>query len=133
MIPDFNEHGYLPPGIHRARLAEIEKRFGKGSEIRRVQMQSLHWLVDLAKRAGIERLIINGSFVTDVFEPNDVDCVLRIAEGFPLNSGVEEAILAGLPFLDIHLVDQEDFDYFTQRLFAEDRQLRARGMIEVRL
>jgi len=31
------------------------------------------------------------------------------------------------------LVDQEDFDYFTQRLFAEDRRSRARGMIEVQL
>lgn len=41
MIPDFNEHGYLPPGIHRATPAEIEERFGRGSEIRRAQMQLL--------------------------------------------------------------------------------------------
>ena len=59
MIPQFNEHGYLPPGLHRASLDEIEERFGRGTEIRRAQMQSLYWLVDLARRAGIERLILN--------------------------------------------------------------------------
>ena len=66
MIPKLDEHGNLPPGIHRATLAEIEERFGKSTEVRRAQIQSLHWLVDAAKRAGIERLIVNGSFVTDV-------------------------------------------------------------------
>ena len=69
MIPPFNEHGYLPPGIHSATLDEVESRFGCGSELRRVQLESLRWLVDLAGRAGAVRLIINGSFVTDVIEP----------------------------------------------------------------
>ena len=76
MIPPFNEHGYLPPGIHRASLDEIEARFGLEPELRRVQMESLRWLVEIAQRAGVERLIVNGSFATDEFEPNDVDCDL---------------------------------------------------------
>ena len=50
-------------------------------------MDSLRWLVDLARRAGVLRLVINGSFVTDVFEPNDVDCVLLIGSHF-LNDSV---------------------------------------------
>jgi hypothetical protein len=33
MIPPFDEHGYLPPGIHPATLAEIEEWFGKSPEI----------------------------------------------------------------------------------------------------
>ena len=36
MIPSFDEHGYLPPGIHPATLDEIEARFGRESELRRV-------------------------------------------------------------------------------------------------
>jgi hypothetical protein len=28
VIPPFNEHGYLPPGIHPATLDEVESRFG---------------------------------------------------------------------------------------------------------
>jgi hypothetical protein len=49
MIPPFEDNGYLPPGIHRAVLDEIETRFAHESELRRVQMESLRWLVDLAK------------------------------------------------------------------------------------
>jgi hypothetical protein len=66
MIPPFDEHGYLPPGIHPATLDEVEARFGCESELRRVQMESLRWLVDLARRAGVARLIVNGSFATEV-------------------------------------------------------------------
>lgn len=62
-------------------------RDGCESELRRVQLESLRWLVDLARRAGVARLIINGSFVTEVFEPNDVDCALLIGAGFPPRQG----------------------------------------------
>ena len=89
MIPPFDEHGYLPPGVHAATFGEVETRFGCGSELRRGQMESLRWLLDLARRAGVIRLIINGSFVTDVFEPNDVDCVLLIGTGFPQDQAAE--------------------------------------------
>ncbi len=76
MIPAFYDNGYLPPGIHLATLDEIRDRFGLESEVRRAQMESLVWLVDLARSAGIRRIVVNGSFVTDILEPNDVDCVL---------------------------------------------------------
>lgn len=131
MLPEFNEHGNLPPGIYRASLFEIEERFGRETEVRRVQMESLRWLVDLARRAGVQRIVMDGSFVSTTPEPNDVDCVLLTPDAFPVDPEAEEAILEGLPFLDAHLVDQEDFDYFVQRVFAEDKRLRARGMIEV--
>ncbi len=52
MIPPCNDDGYLPPGIHPATLEEIAARFGKESELRQAQVQSLGWLVDLARRAG---------------------------------------------------------------------------------
>jgi hypothetical protein len=64
MIPPFDEHGYLPPGIHPASRDEVEARFGCESKLRRVQIDSLRWLVGVASRAGVERLILNGSFVT---------------------------------------------------------------------
>jgi hypothetical protein len=54
MIPPFEDNGYLPSGLHRATLAEIEARFGVESELRQVQVDSIRWLVDLAKRAGVE-------------------------------------------------------------------------------
>ena len=131
MIPAFDENGYLPPGIHPATLDEIKNRFGSESELRRVQMESLNWLVDLARRAGVIRLVINGSFTTEVFEPNDVDCVLLIEDGFPHDRAAEAELVGGLPFLEISLVNQADFDLLVNTFFATDRHSVSKGMVEV--
>jgi len=131
MIPDFDEHGYLPPGIHRATLDEVEQRFGRQSEIRRVQMESLQWLVEAAVRAGIQRLVVNGSFVTDALEPNDVDCVMLPGPGAAPDSAAMEGLLDGLPFLDVQVVDQVAFDWLVASFFAASRNFVAKGMIEV--
>ena len=131
MIPDFDERGYLPAGVHLASLDEIEARFGRQSEVRRAQMESLRWLVELAKKAGVQRLIINGSFVTERLEPNDVDCVLLTGPDFPRDRTAEREIRSGLPFLEIDLVGQEDFDYMVNTVFATDRQRIPKGVVEV--
>lgn len=131
MIPPFNDSGFLPPGVHPATLAEVGDRFGCISELRHVQMESVRWMTDLARRAGVQRIVLNGSFVTDIMEPNDVDCVLLIGPDFPKDPAAEKELLAGLPFLDVSLVDQADFEYFVNRFFAMDRTRRDKGMIEV--
>ena len=91
MIPEFNDDGYLPAAVHRATLEDVAARIGRETELRRVQMESLGWLVDLARRAGATRLIVNGSFTTDRPEPNDVDCVLLVGPGFPHHSEAGKA------------------------------------------
>jgi hypothetical protein len=131
VIPPFDESGWLPPGIHTATLAEIEERFGSQSEVRRAQMESLRWMVELAIRAGIRRIILNGSFATAILEPNDVDCVLLLPDGFPVNQAAEMEIRNGLPFLEIVLVNSEEFDGFVNYFFASDRLGQVKGMIEV--
>src|SRR6266566_439212 len=104
MVPDFTDAGYLPPGVYPATLDEIEARFGRESEIRLAQMESIRWLADLAARAGVARIILNGSFVTDIIEPNDVDCVLLIPAGPIKDRQAFRELRAGLPFLDIVIV-----------------------------
>lgn len=131
MIPQYNDYGYLPVGIHRATLEDIAARFGQESEIRQVQMESLRLLVELAWRAGAQRIVVNGSFVTDKLEPNDVDCVLLIGPNFPLDAAAEAELLAGLPFINMELVDGEGFQQFTERTFATDRNMVPKGMVEV--
>lgn len=133
VLPEFNERGDLPAGIHLASLDELEARFGRSSEVRQVQMESLRWLVELARKAGVRRLIINGSFVTERLEPNDVDCALLTGPDFPRDRIAEKEILAGLPFLQIALIGQEDFDYMVDTVFATDRQLIPKGVVEVML
>jgi hypothetical protein len=131
MIPAFTDSGALPPGIHPATLAEIDARFGRQSEIRRVQMESIRWMIDLAARVGVQRVVLNGSFVTDIMEPNDVDCVLLAPNDEAALKDIEDELEDGLPFLDIYLADRDEFDAFTSRVFAFDRDQQGKGMIEV--
>ena len=131
MLPAFNEDGYLPAGAHPAGLDEVEARFGRDSELRRAQMQSLRWLADLVRRAGMRRFVIDGSFVSDLPEPNDVDCVLLA--GAPLTQDLEDEFAAGLPFLQVIVAEQEDLDYFVNEFFATDRHGVPKGVVEVML
>jgi hypothetical protein len=94
-------------------------------------MESLRWLVDLARRAGVQRIVVNGSFVTGKLEPNDVDCVLLIGPDFPQEAAAEAELLAGLPFIIMELVDAVTFQRFTERTFASDRNLVPKGMVEI--
>ena len=133
MIPEFNDDGYLPARVHRATLEEVAARFGQETELRRVQVESLGWLVDLARRAGASRLIVNGSFVTDRPEPNDVDCLLLIEAGFPRDAAAEKELLEGLPFIELKIVGPAEFTLFVEQIFGTDRQGAPKGMIEVAL
>lgn len=131
MIPPFDEFGRLPPGIHPATLAEIDARFGRQSELRRAQLESVRWMVDLAAKAGAERIVLNGSFVTDIIEPNDVDCVLLFRRGVRKDPGAFQELRAGLPFLDIAIAGPKRFEQYVARLFAADRHGLSKGMVEV--
>ncbi len=133
MIPDFDAHGYLPPGIHPATIDEVGQRFGRQSEIRRVQFESICWLLDLARKANVLKFIINGSFVTDVIEPNDVDCVLFIEESARMDQGILLEIQDGLPFLDLRLVKKIAYDYMIETVYATDRWHVPKGIVEVLL
>ena len=133
MIPTFNDDGYLPPGIHVALLDEIDERFGQSSEIRRAQMESLRWLVEAAKRAGVLRMVINGSFVTDSLEPNDVDCALLVGEQSPETAEIEAELMAVFPFVEFQIVRNEGFQFLVEELFASDRVECPKGVVEVRL
>jgi hypothetical protein len=131
MIPPFTDAGLLPAGVHPATLDEIDARFGQSSELRRVQMESIRWMVSLANRAVVQRIILNGSFVTDIMEPNDVDCVLLVGQGFPRDMAAASELQSGLPFFDIAIVRKKRFDWMVGRFFASDRFELPKGMVEV--
>jgi len=87
----------------------------------------------LVQRRGIVRVLINGSLVTDVLEPNDVDCVLLQGPDYHRNSVAAGQLLAGLPFLELKIVEKTEFDLYAEVLFASDRDLKAQGIVEVDL
>jgi hypothetical protein len=131
LIPDFNEQGYLPPGLHSATLDEIAERFGWESELRRVEMESLRWLVDLARRAGVLRVVVKGSFVADAYEPNDVDCALLIGPDYPRDPAADSELQQGLPFIQAEFLAQEAFDHYLNIVYGTDRRGVPKGLIEV--
>jgi hypothetical protein len=57
--------------------------------------------------------------------------VLLIGPGFPRDQRAESELLAGLPFINLELVDLAGFRQFTERTFATDVNLIPKGMLEV--
>lgn len=79
MIPDFNEDGLLPPGIHQADLEEFRERFAifdRSDRRLRIYAQLERLIREAKKAAIVRRIIVGGSFVTANAEPNDFDCIL---------------------------------------------------------
>ena len=77
-IPEWNEFGVLPSGIHDCAIDEIEQQLGfndhRATLIRGLR-RTLEWLETMPP---IESLILDGSFVTDKAAPSDIDAVAMI-------------------------------------------------------
>lgn len=81
-IPDFNELGLLPEGLHTATLDEIRQRFGRPTlSNRRYELfQGLRELLDeLAGSQIVDHIIVNGSFVTEKQDPGDIDLIVALS------------------------------------------------------
>src|SRR5579885_1526760 len=72
VIPEFDELGRLPPGVHAASWDEIVARFG-GSAWRARLLDGLRSALLSLKSAGCTVAYIDGSFVTAKGEPGDFD------------------------------------------------------------
>jgi hypothetical protein len=78
-IPAFCEDGRLPEGIHDCTLTEIRERFGQfhESDHRCRLFERLEaFLRDVAATGLFRAVIVDGSFVTAVSDPNDIDLIL---------------------------------------------------------
>lgn len=72
MIPQFDAHGLLPPGVHQADWNELSDRLGK-NPLRQHLMIGLRAALENLEAAGCRTAYINGSFVTSKDLPNDYD------------------------------------------------------------
>ena len=72
MIPQFDAHGLLPPGVHQADWDELSDRLGK-NPLRQHLMIGLRAALENLEAAGCRTAYINGSFVTSKDLPNDYD------------------------------------------------------------
>ena len=91
-LPEFNEAGDLPLGVHQATLDEVMGRFGAAQGQRSLCTRRLLHVYTLAQRIGhVHRFIIFGSYVTAKPDPNDVDVVLVMDDAFRLEDCPIEA------------------------------------------
>jgi hypothetical protein len=82
-LPAFNAVGDLPEGRHAASLDEVVARFGSGTRQREVVTDRLRRIHALAAATGhLDRLIIFGSYVSDIANPNDIDVILVMRDDF---------------------------------------------------
>ena len=71
-IPDFNDLGYLQPGVYESSWPEFMERFATNAKRQRLITGLAAALLKLGQ-AGCRRVIIGGSFVTSKQNPNDFD------------------------------------------------------------
>jgi hypothetical protein len=132
MLPPFDVNGNLPAGIHRCTIDELRARFGSGSEERVTEISELLQFIEAARRAGVRRLLVNGSFVTAKPAPNDVDVVVLPGPGYPRQGPKLESDELVWPFLQIIVAaDDADFEAWATQQFATDRKTRPKGVVEV--
>jgi hypothetical protein len=82
-LPETLANGFLPPGVHAARLDAIIERFGAVTPRRIVLADRLQELLRLAQATQrLRRAFLFGSFVTDTAFPRDLDVFLLMQEGF---------------------------------------------------
>jgi hypothetical protein len=142
MIPPFRPDGYLPEGLHRASEADITFRFGStDSRRRRLILRLRHW-VGLARQVDARRLLIDGSFVTEKREPNDIDAVVllpadfqrQVEIGFEPALELEHMLLTRHPEEIFAAEDEADWTEWIE-FFSRTREFdgRRKGLVEVEL
>jgi predicted nucleotidyltransferase len=142
-LPEFNEFGDLPAGNHPASLAEVFSRFGSGTSRRAAITDRLRRIYELATATGhLDRLIVFGSYVSDVTEPNDVDVILVMRNDFrseqcPSESAVlfdharaNDELGASIFWVRPDMLLGEPLDQFLA-FWQTKRDGRRRGIVEV--
>jgi hypothetical protein len=73
-LPDFNELGLLPPGLHTACFDVFRRKFGFNPKRQEMVDHGLKAVcIDLAKRGDVHRFFVGGSFVTQRLLPRNVN------------------------------------------------------------
>ncbi len=143
-LPEFNEFGDLPEGRHNASLDEVLAFFGGGTPQRAVVSDRLRRIYSLAVGTGFfDRLVIFGSYVSDVAEPNDVDVILVMKNDFATercpadslvlfdHSRAEEEFGASIFWVRPDMLLGEPLEQFLEH-WEQKRDGRRRGVVEIR-
>lgn len=142
-LPDFNQLGDLPAGVHPATLDEVLERFGHDTPQRQLVTARLLRIYKLAHATGkLLRFVIFGSYVTAKPAPNDVDLILVLQDDlteqdydpdtFPLFNHLRAQEMLGASLFAIRpgFVIGESVDEFIAH-WQVKRDLSQRGIVEI--
>ncbi len=76
-IPPFTKDGLLPPGVHSAAMAEIERKFGFSPKRRSLIENGLKPVAQELRRLGFSEVYLGGTFVSTKPSPDDIDGYLH--------------------------------------------------------
>lgn len=128
MIPEFDENGNLPTGIHSASIEEVVTRFGGPSQVRQMRTTNLMLFYNLVKDFAVG-MYIDGSYTTSKLSPGDIDIILMLPSNFNFKSSpqslrVAQIIINGRTQYQLHTFAikkgverkkfRERFDWFTR-------------------
>jgi hypothetical protein len=143
MIPEFDENGNLPPGIHWTTWETLVEQFGITPRRRRM-IEGLRMAMEQLKNAGCRTIYIDGSFVTNKLSPNDFDACwdrddtnlnyLRVHAPKLLdfaNRDAQKATYRGEIFLSEQPVS--DYGEISLEFFQKDRNQNCKGIIAIDL
>ncbi len=71
-IPNVEKSGELPAGVHAATIKEIEKRFGRSSDRRRLLMTGLKKAIDEFKKVNVKKIYVDGCWVSEGVKEEDL-------------------------------------------------------------
>ena len=142
-LPEFDQFGDLPVGVHPATLAEVLERFGHSTPQRQLVTGRLRRIYQLAQNTGkLLRFVIFGSYITAKPAPNDVDLILVLQDDlteqdydpdmFPLFNHLraQETLGASLFAIRPGFVIGETVDEFIAH-WQIKRDLNQRGIVEI--
>jgi hypothetical protein len=142
VLPELNEQGDLPPGVHLTEWPEFEARFCLSSP-RRVWLSGrLRALLELAGGSGrLRRAFIWGRFVTSKPAPKDLDILLIMDDHFEVDDiaapvqAVFDSVRAKLLFEADVFWARSSIGHELLNLWLEtyqtSRSFRKRGIVEL--
>lgn len=136
MIPEFDNHGYLPAGIYKSTLKELRKRYAYNA-LRMRLFQGLEALVYELRASNCATLYVDGSYITNKAEPEDYDAVWELAG---VNNTIDSTLRDGTIeqikrkyFGDVFCRMPEIFGRDHLEFFQTDRTGIAKGIIKIDL
>ena len=133
-LPEFNNEGVLPPGIHMCSGSEFIDKFCNFSAERKSFEKPVADILDFSKLRNARYLFIGGSFVTNKEKPSDLDIVIAFTKSEYIPPRSERLAIEGrkLDVMFCALDDRKIVDAFVY-LLAKGRYGRDCGIVQIDL